>query len=310
MQDTDKKLMHMAAMGLQEDTEAMEFAYAKDLNDIPQDSQELIILDDGTFIGQGYPLVLIAGPCVIESYDHTYKMASRIQEICFELGIPFIFKSSFDKANRSSIESYRGLGLDRGLEILNSIREDFGCHILTDIHEPWQAEKIADVVDIIQIPAFLCRQTDLLIAAAKTGKPINVKKAQFVAPKDMFFVAEKLTNAGANGIILTERGTCFGYNNLVVDMRSLMIMRQFGFPICFDATHSTQMPGGGRQSGGNSDYAPALARSAAAVGIDVLFMEVHDNPEKALSDSTNQLPLSKLEDTLKDVIYIHEYVNK
>lgn len=310
MQNNDKKLMHMAAMGLAEDAEAMDFIYAKNLDDIPQDNQELIILDDGTFIGEGYPLVLIAGPCVIESYDHAYKMASCIQSICFDMGVPLVFKASFDKANRSSIESYRGPGLDKGLEILNSIREDFGCHILTDIHEPWQAEIVSEVVDIIQIPAFLCRQTDLLVAAAKTGKPVNVKKAQFVAPKDMFFVAEKLTNSGANGIILTERGTCFGYNNLVVDMRSLMIMRQFGFPICFDATHSTQMPGGGRQSGGNSDYAPALARSAAAVGIDVLFMEVHDNPKEALSDSTNQLPLSKLQSTLEEVVYIHDYMRR
>lgn len=304
----NQRLMHMAAMGLQDDDEAMQFLHVPDDGDPPAD-REVIILEDGTIVGQGQPLVLFAGPCVIESREHVLYMAERIQTVCMEVGINFVFKSSFDKANRSSIGSYRGPGITAGLDILSEVKERVGCPILTDIHEPWQAEQAAVVADIIQIPAFLCRQTDLLIAAADTGKAINVKKAQFVAPLDMIHVIEKIEEYGNGNIILTERGTSFGYNNLVVDMRSLAIMRNFGVPVCFDATHSTQLPGGGVQSGGNADYAPLLARAATAVGIDALFMEVHDNPGEALSDSTSQLALSKLQRTLIDVLKIHEIVS-
>lgn len=203
-----------------------------------------IMLDDGTIIGIGEPLVAILGPCCIESEDHSLFMADKIQTICMDIGINFVFKSSFDKANRSSVESYRGPGLSKGLEILNKVKNKIGCPVITDVHEPWQCDQVAQVVDIIQIPAFLCRQTDLLLAASKMGKPVSIKKGQFVAPEDMRFAVEKVRHYGNNNIILTERGSSFSYNNLVVDFRSLYIMRQFGVPICFDATHSTQRPAG------------------------------------------------------------------
>jgi 2-dehydro-3-deoxyphosphooctonate aldolase (KDO 8-P synthase) len=267
-----------------------------------------IILDDGTIIAVGEPLVAILGPCVIESEDHCLMMADAINTICMDVGINFVFKSSFDKANRSSLSSYRGPGLAKGLSILDKVKEKIGCPVLTDVHEAWQCEQVASVVDILQIPAFLCRQTDLLIAAAKTGNPVAVKKGQFVAPQDMKQVVDKIVQSGNTQIILTERGTTFGYNNLVVDYRSLLFMRQLGYPVCFDATHSTQLPGGGTQSGGHSQYAPALARAAAAVGIDVLFAEVHNNPPRALSDAACQLPIRGLEDMLQDVLSIHEII--
>lgn len=303
----NQHLTPMATMGLQDNDKAMQFLHIT--NDDPPADREDIILEDGTLIGQGQPLVLIAGPCVIESREHSKHMAEAIQSVCMEVGINFVFKSSFDKANRSSLNSYRGPGISTGLDILQEVKDTVGCPILTDIHEPWQAEKVATVADILQIPAFLCRQTDLLVAAANTGRAVNVKKAQFVSPQDMVYVVEKIEENGNGNIILTERGTTFGYNNLVVDMRSLAIMRSFGVPVCFDGTHSTQLPGGGIQSGGNSDFAPLLARAATAVGIDALFMEVHDNPKEALSDSTSQLPLSWLKGTLEDVLRIHEIVS-
>lgn len=267
-----------------------------------------ITLDDGTLIGQGQPLVLIAGPCVIESQDHSLYMAEKIQTICMNVGINFVFKSSFDKANRSSIFSYRGPGIFKGLDILNRVKETIGCSTLTDIHESRQVEQIADVVDIIQIPAFLCRQTDLLVAVAKTEKAINIKKGQFLAPKDMIHAIKKVEESGNRNIIVTERGTCFGYNNLIVDMRSLNILHSFGYPVCFDATHSTQLPGG-KVSGGNVNYVPLLARAATATGIDALFMEVHDNPKNARSDRASQLPLENLQKILQDVLKIHELVS-
>ncbi len=263
-------------------------------------------ITENLVIGQGHPLALIAGPCVIESEDFTLRMAEKIAKICYFLEIPFIFKSSFDKANRTSVDSFRGQGIEEGLKILAKVKQEIGVPVLTDIHESYQAKTVAEVVDVLQIPAFLCRQTDLLLAAAATGKTINVKKGQFLAPWDMKNVVTKLESAGAKNILLTERGTSFGYNTLVVDFRSLPQMRELGYPVVFDATHSVQMPGGqGSKSGGQREFVPHLARAATAVGIDALFMEVHENPEIALSDGPNMIPLAKLEEVLKPVVNIH-----
>lgn len=256
-------------------------------------------------IGEGCPLTLIGGPCVIESEDFTLKMADEIRQICDRLSIPFIFKSSFDKANRTSVSSYRGQAIDEGLEVLRKVKEKIGVPVLTDIHESTQAAIAAEVVDVLQIPAFLCRQTDLLLAAAATGKVVNVKKGQFLAPWDMKQVVRKLEAGGTDRILLTERGTSFGYNALVVDFRSLPQMREFGYPVVFDATHSVQMPGGqGDRSGGQRHFVPYLARAAAAIGIDALFMEVHENPDVALSDGPNMVPLAELENVLKQVLSV------
>lgn len=239
-------------------------------------------------------LTLVAGPCVIENADLVYAIAARVKAICEPLGIDYIFKASFDKANRSSVHSYRGPGLDQGLRILASVRA-LGLPILTDIHEPSQAGPAAEVADILQIPAFLCRQTDLLIAAGRTGRTVNVKKGQFLAPQDMIHVVEKIRSTGNHDIVLTERGSSFGYNNLVVDMRSLAIMRSLGVPVVFDATHSVQTPGGlGATSGGAPEFIPTLARAATAAGIDGLFVETHNDPPRALSDGANALPLPQL----------------
>jgi 2-dehydro-3-deoxyphosphooctonate aldolase (KDO 8-P synthase) len=236
-------------------------------------------------------LALIAGPCVIESEEHVHRMAGRIRNA---VGESFLFKASFDKANRSSLQSYRGPGLEEGLRILAGLKAE-GFRILTDIHEPWQAEPAAAVCDVLQIPAFLCRQTDLLVAAARTGRIVNIKKGQFLSPWDIRHAAEKVAAAGNNNIFLTERGTSFGYNNLVVDMRSLAILREFGWPVVFDATHSVQMPGaGGTHSGGQPQFIEPLARAAVAVGVDAVFLEVHDNPAAALSDGANSLPVDQL----------------
>lgn len=250
-------------------------------------------------IGNGGPLVLIAGPCVIESEQHVHFLASEVSEIAARVGMPYVFKASFDKANRSSVSSYRGPGLTEGLRILKSVR-DHGIPVLTDIHEPAQAEAAAEAVDILQIPAFLCRQTDILVAAGRTGKVVNVKKGQFVAPGDIYLAAEKVASTGNNNIILTERGTSFGYNNLVVDMRGLAIMRQFRWPVVFDATHSVQLPGAtGAASGGQPEFIEPLSSAAVAVGVDAIFLEVHEAPERALSDGTNALRLDRLESLLK-----------
>lgn len=260
-------------------------------------------------IGDGQPLTLIGGPCVIESEDFTLKMAEAIQRICDRLGINYIFKSSFDKANRTAISSFRGPEMDAGLAILNRVKTEFGLPVLTDIHESYQAAQVAEVADVLQIPAFLCRQTDLLKAAAATGKTINVKKGQFLAPWDMQNVVNKLVAAGAENILLTERGTSFGYNTLVVDFRSLPQMRALGYPVVFDATHSVQMPGGkGTSSGGQREYVPYMAKAAMAIGIDALFMEVHENPDEALSDGPNMVPLAALESLLKDLLRVREAV--
>lgn len=262
-------------------------------------------ITDHLCIGDGYPLTLIGGPCVIESEDFTLKMAQSIKQVCDRLDIPFIFKSSFDKANRTSINSFRGQSLDQGLEILQRVKKEIGVPVLTDIHESHQAATVAEVVDILQIPAFLCRQTDLLVAAAATNRAINVKKGQFLAPWDMKNVVKKLEASGATNILLTERGTSFGYNTLVVDFRSLPQMRELGYPVVFDATHSVQMPGGkGNKSGGQRQFVPHMARAAAAVGIDALFMEIHANPDEALSDGPNMVPLNHLEAVLKQILSV------
>ncbi|MDX1981576.1 MAG: 3-deoxy-8-phosphooctulonate synthase, partial [Bryobacteraceae bacterium] len=232
-------------------------------------------------LGDNHPLGLIAGPCVIESEAHAAWLADEIGSL---VGGPFIFKASFDKANRSSVDSYRGPGIDEGLRILAAIRAR-GHTVLTDIHEPWQAERAAEAVDVLQIPAFLCRQTDLLVAAGRTGRVVNIKKGQFVSPADIRLAAEKVASTGNGNILLTERGTSFGYHNLVVDMRGLAMMKRFGWPVIFDATHSVQMPGAaGKTSGGQPEFIEPLASAAVAVGIDALFVEVHEAPERALSD--------------------------
>lgn len=257
-------------------------------------------------IGAG-KLAVLAGPCVAESLELCLEVAGKMKEICRELGLGYIFKASFDKANRSSITSYRGPGLEKGLEILKTVKERIGVPVLTDIHEPEQARKAAEVVDLLQIPAFLCRQTDLLVAAARTGLPVNVKKGQFLAPEDMAGVVKKLKQANCSGIMLTERGTTFGYHNLTVDFRGLQTMREFNVPVVFDATHSVQLPGGlGTCSGGQRQFIPALSRAAAAVGIDAIFMEVHPDPDKALSDGPNSIRLDDVKTLLAKVKQIHD----
>ncbi len=249
---------------------------------------------------------LIAGPCVIESESHALKMAEAIAAITVKLNIPYIFKASYEKANRSSINSFRGLGLDEGLRVLEKIKAEISVPVLTDIHESQQVATVAEVVDVLQIPAFLCRQTDLLIAAAESGRIVNVKKGQFLAPWEMRNVVNKIEAAGGKELMLTERGSSFGYNNLVVDMRSLPIMRGFGYPVVYDATHSLQLPGGlGEATAGMAEYIPNLARAAVACGVDGLFMEVHDNPAQALSDATTQFPLEKLEGLLAKLAKLH-----
>ena len=256
-------------------------------------------------------LSFILGPCVVESEKHARFMAQSIKDICASVAVDFVYKSSFDKANRSSADSFRGEGMDFGLDILRRVKEDVGVPVITDIHEPWQAEKAAEVADILQIPAFLCRQTDLLVAAAKTGKAVNVKKGQFLAPWDAKNIVEKLQSAGCEKILLTERGASFGYNNLVVDLRSFPIMRSFGVPVVFDVTHSLQLPGGlGKATGGQSEYIENFARAGVACGVDAVFMEVHDNPERAPSDGPNQLPLNRLEKLLIKLKEIHSIVSE
>jgi 2-dehydro-3-deoxyphosphooctonate aldolase (KDO 8-P synthase) len=254
-------------------------------------------------------LSFLLGPCVVESAQHALFMAQEIKDICAHVGVGVVYKSSFDKANRSSIESFRGQGMQFGLDILSQVKAEVGVPVITDVHEPWQVEKTAEVADILQIPAFLCRQTDLLVEAAKSGKAVNVKKGQFLAPWDAKNIVDKLQAAGSNKILLTERGASFGYNNLVVDLRSFPIMRSFGVPVVFDVTHSLQLPGGlGKATGGQSEYIENFARAGVACGVDAVFMEVHDNPAKAPSDGPNQLPLSRLEKLLTKLKQIHELI--
>lgn len=251
-------------------------------------------------------LGIIAGPCVIENRDHSLEMSYAIKEVSEDVGIPIIFKSSFDKANRTSIKSFRGPGIQEGMRILSDVKTETGLKVLTDIHSPDQAGLVSDIVDIIQIPAFLSRQTDLLIAAAKTGKPINIKKGQFLAPWDVEHIVKKVEESGSQNILLTDRGTQFGYNNLVADMRAIPLMKQFGYPVIFDATHSAQLPGGsGGHSSGMRDMIPTLARAAVAAGCNGVFMEVHNNVDKAKSDAATQWPLDKLATLLIELKKIH-----
>ena len=253
---------------------------------------------------------LIAGPCVIESEEMVLFIAGQMKEITEKLGIPYTFKASFDKANRTSLSSFRGPGIDEGLRILKKVKDIFGLPVCTDIHEPWQAAPAAEVADILQIPAFLCRQTDLLVAAAKTGRCVNIKKAQFLAPWDMKNCVEKVRQSGNENVMLCERGTSFGYNTLVVDMTGLRVMKEFGVPIIFDATHSVQKPGGnGTSTGGNREYVEYLAKAAIAVGVDGLFMETHPDPDAAKSDGPNMVPLGEMEALLKKLIRVYDAVH-
>ncbi|MGC2332191.1 MAG: 3-deoxy-8-phosphooctulonate synthase [Candidatus Acidiferrales bacterium] len=262
-------------------------------------------------IGGGSPLFLIAGPCVIEGEAHAMMMAERLCSIASELGVPLIFKASYDKANRSSVTSYRGPGLQEGLRILGQIKKRTGLPVLTDVHEVAHVGPAAEVCDVLQIPAFLSRQTDLLVAAGRSGRVVNIKKGQFLSPWDIGFAAEKVAGAGNQKIILTERGASFGYQNLVVDMRSFPIMRDLGYPVVFDVTHSVQLPGGeGKSSGGQPEFIEPLARAGAAIGVDGIFLEVHENPEKALSDGTNAMPLDELRPLLEKIMQLAALVRE
>ncbi|MBU2444201.1 MAG: 3-deoxy-8-phosphooctulonate synthase [Bacteroidetes bacterium] len=261
-------------------------------------------------VGDINPFVLIAGPCVIESRDMIFSTAEKIIEITERLKIPFIFKSSYKKANRTAIDSFTGIGDDEALKILDDAKKQFEIPILTDVHTIKEVKKVTEVADVIQIPAFLCRQTELLVAVGNSGKVVNVKKGQFLAPGDMKYAADKIKSTGNEKILLTERGTTFGYNNLIVDMRSLVIMRQLGYPVIMDATHSVQIPGIGGKSGGASEFIPYLSRASAAVGIDGLFLETHPNPKEALSDADSQLPLDELESLLRSVQKIDNMIKE
>jgi 2-dehydro-3-deoxyphosphooctonate aldolase (KDO 8-P synthase) len=277
----------------------------------PEGSAEwtTVTVQNVTF-GPGAPLALIAGPCVIEGAEACLTVARGLQAICAEVGLPWVFKASYDKANRSSGRSFRGPGLEEGLAALAHVRDTLGVPVTTDVHETADVERVAEVVDLVQIPAFLCRQTDLIAAAARTGRPVNVKKGQFLAPWDARNVVEKFHDAGGTQLLLTERGVSFGYNNLVVDMRSFPIMRGFGVPVVFDATHSVQLPGGqGRASGGQREFVPPLLRAAVAAGVDGLFMEVHNDPDQALCDGPNMVPLEELRPLLETAKRIHELVS-
>jgi 2-dehydro-3-deoxyphosphooctonate aldolase (KDO 8-P synthase) len=261
-------------------------------------------------IGAGAPLVIIAGPCVIESWEITFNTASALKDISAELGVPFIFKSSFDKANRTSINSFRGPGLENGLKMLADIKSKLHIPVLSDVHEQNQCAPAAEVLDVLQIPAFLCRQTDLVAAAARTGATVNIKKGQFVSPHDVINSVKKVYECGNNNVFLTERGSSFGYNNLVVDMRSIPIMQSYDCPVVFDATHSVQLPGGsGNVSSGQRQYVPTLAKAAVAAGCNGVFMEVHPNPDQALSDGPNQVPLTQVKALIDQLLQIHKLVN-
>jgi 2-dehydro-3-deoxyphosphooctonate aldolase (KDO 8-P synthase) len=260
--------------------------------------------------GGGLPLVLFAGPCAIESEGLCLRVAERLKKLSEELGFPLVFKASYDKANRTSVDSFRGLGMDEGLRILQKVKDEFGLPVISDVHDISQLKAAAEVLDVLQIPAFLSRQTDLLVAAGQTGKPVNVKKGQFLAPWDIAHAIGKIRSTGNEKILLTERGASFGYNNLVTDMRSLVIMRETGYPVVYDATHSVQLPGGaGGSSGGQRQYVGALSRAAVATGVDALFWEVHEDPDQALCDGPNSLPLNDLKPMLQQMMAIHALVN-
>jgi 2-dehydro-3-deoxyphosphooctonate aldolase (KDO 8-P synthase) len=262
-------------------------------------------------MGEGHPLVLIAGPCVIETFDATLETAVYLKELTEKLQIPFIFKTSYDKANRTSLNSYRGPGLSKGLEVISAIKDRCDLPVISDVHRSDEIAAAAEVLDILQVPAFLCRQTDFVVAVSSSGKPVNIKKGQFLAPWDVGHVIDKVVSTGNRQVLLTERGTTFGYNNLVVDFRSLTIMRDLGWPVVFDATHSVQLPGGGgKASGGQREFVPAMARAAVAAGVDGIFLEVHKDPECALCDGPNSLPLSSLEALLNELKAIHNVMLK
>ncbi len=266
---------------------------------------------DTIAIGQGHPLVFIMGPCVIENADITFQTARFLRDLTRKLDIPFIFKASFDKANRTSIHSFRGPGMEKGLEILSEVKHRLGVPVISDIHVAEQAAVAAEVLDIIQVPAFLCRQTDFLLAAARMKKPLNIKKGQFLSPWDVANITEKIYSTGNRQVTVTERGSSFGYNNLVVDFRGIQIIRDTGVPVIFDATHSVQLPGGsGDRSGGQREYAPLLARAAVAAGADGIFMEVHPDPDQALCDGPNSLPLTALEPLLKELVAIRRAIGQ
>jgi 2-dehydro-3-deoxyphosphooctonate aldolase (KDO 8-P synthase) len=261
-------------------------------------------------VGSGNPLVIMAGPCVIENEETVFATAARLKAVCDAAGLPLIFKSSFDKANRSSVESFRGPGMEKGLRILAGVRKRFGIPVLSDIHSVEQVKPAAEVLDVLQIPAFLCRQTDIILAASNTGKTVNIKKGQFLAPWDVKNIIDKFASTGNRNLFITERGSSFGYNNLVVDFRALPIMRAFGFPVVFDVTHSLQLPGGkGTSSGGQSEFAGPLARAAVAAGVDGLFMEVHPDPSQALCDGPNMIKLDTLPGMLHMVKALHDLVS-
>ena len=260
-----------------------------------------------TILGDNNPLFIIAGPCVIESEDVVFHTAQKLKDICSNLGLPLLFKSSYDKANRTSISSFRGPGMEKGLRVLMDVKSKFHVPVISDIHSVEEVKPASEVLDVIQIPAFLCRQTDLLLAVSNTGKPVNVKKGQFLAPWDVKNIIDKFISTGNRDLFITERGTSFGYNNLVVDFRSIPIIRSFGYPIIFDVTHSLQLPGGmGKASSGQREFAEPLAKAAVAVGVDGLFMEVHPEPEKALCDGPNMIKLHEVENLLKTVRAIDE----
>jgi len=265
----------------------------------------------GVTIGGGAPLALIGGPCAIENEKHALMVAERLQRMTADARVPFIYKSSYDKANRSSIRAYRGPGLAEGLRILRSVKEKTGLAVLSDVHDVAEVAPAAEVLDVLQVPAFLCRQTDLIVACARSGRPVNVKKGQFVAPRDMANVVEKVRASGSEALLLTERGTSFGYNNLIVDFRGLPIMRAFGYPVIFDATHSVQLPGGqGTSSGGQREFVPVLARAAVATGVAGLFMETHPDPANAKSDGPNAWPLDRMESLLTTLVEIDQLVKQ
>ena len=265
-------------------------------------------IDDIT-IGNGHPLFLISGPCVIENYDVTHQIASFLKDLTDSLGVNFIFKASFDKANRTSIDAFRGPGIDTGLEMLAQIKSDLGVKVLSDVHRIRDISQAAEVLDIIQVPAFLCRQTDFIVEISRTGRPLNIKKGQFLAPMDMANVVNKVKSTGNKNVLLTERGAMFGYNNLVVDFRGISIMQQTGCPVIFDATHSVQLPGGaGNSSGGQREFAPVLAKAAVAAGVDGVFMEVHPDPDNALCDGPNSLRLDSLEALFTQLVRIRDVV--
>ena len=263
----------------------------------------------GTTLGGNNPLLIIAGPCAIESQDVVFHTAGRLKEICAALDLPLLFKSSYDKANRTSLSSFRGPGMEKGLRILSDMRSKFDIPVISDVHSVEEVNAAADILDAIQIPAFLCRQTDLVLAASKTGKPVNIKKGQFLAPWDVKNIIDKFTSTGNQNLFITERGTSFGYNNLVVDFRGIPIMRSFGYPVIFDITHSLQLPGGmGQSSGGQREFAGPLTRAAVAVGVDGLFLEVHPEPEKALCDGPNMIRLDEVEKLLRTVKALDELI--